>query len=353
MNKILEEDIDSISNEIFKMRVFENSSFLITGATGLIGKIILMALLNANKRYDLNNKVFALVRNREKLRNVIGDYYSNDSLFVMVQNITQPIDLTENIDYIIHAAAPTSSKFMVTNPVETVNAIVEGTKQILDFARNCHVKKILYLSSLEVYGTHSGNEYIDEDYIGRVSSLQVRSSYPLAKQMAEQLCVSYQKEYGVTSVIARLTQTFGAGMALSDNRVFAQFVKSRLSGVSIELATKGESSKSYLYTVDAVSAIFMLLCKGENGKAYNVANKRTYISIINMANLVAKMPLDDLPPISVTCKIQDEKESSYAPVTQLNLSTEKLEGFGWTPKHDLDEMYNRLIIYIKQELEGV
>lgn len=75
--------------------------------------------------------------------------------------------------------------------------------------------------------------------------------------MVECLCHSYAKEYGVPVKIARLTQTFGAGVSLEDTRVFAQFAKSIIKGEDLIMHTSGESSKPYCYTIDAIMAIFI------------------------------------------------------------------------------------------------
>ena len=66
---------------------------------------------------------------------------------------------------------------------------------------------------------------LTEEMQGYVDPLNVRSSYSMGKRMCECMCVSAYKEYGVPVKIARLAQTFGAGIAASDNRVFAQFAK--------------------------------------------------------------------------------------------------------------------------------
>jgi dTDP-glucose 4,6-dehydratase len=82
----------------------------------------------------------------------------------------------------------------------------------------------------------------------------------------------------VSVVITRLCQTFGAGVAYDDNRVFAQFARSVIEKKDIVLRTKGETYRNYCYTRDAVVALFLLLCKGRAGEVYNIANFDTGIS---------------------------------------------------------------------------
>ena len=158
------------------------------------------------------------------------------------------------------------------------------------------------------------------------------------------MCTSYAKEYGVPVKIARLTQTFGAGVSAEDNRVFAQFARSIIEGNDIVLHTKGESAKPYCYTTDCVSAILYILLKGKDGEAYNVANQDTYISIKDMALFLKENFNSNIDVI-----VEEHPEMGYAPVTRLNLLSEKLMSLGWKPSYNLYEMFERLINSLKED----
>ena len=311
MRDIFTEDIQNILND-FDMSVFKNKTFLITGATGLIGKLCVKSLLASN----MNIKVIALVRNLEKAKTLLGEH---ENLSLIVQDILTPITITNSIDYIIHGASTTSSKDFVEKPVETILTAIEGTKNILEFAKINNTKSIVYLSSLEVYGVQD-EENITEDKYGYIDILNPRSSYSEGKKLAETLCVSYCKEYNLPIKIARLSQTFGAGVLYDDNRVFAQFAKSIINKENIILHTKGETKRNYCYTSDAITGIFTILYKGSNGEAYNVANKETYISILDMAKM-----------------LETEKTKVKLEIDNTN------RGYNPTLKVPLKEMYERLI----------
>ena len=155
--------------------------------------------------------------------------------------------------------------------------------------------------------------------------------------MVETMCISYGTEYGIPVKIARLAQTFGAGVSISDNRVFAQFAKAIINKENIVLHTKGETKRNYCYTTDAVRGIFTILTKGENNNAYNVANKNSYCSISEMAHLLEN------EYTKVEYKI-DEVNRGYNPTVKIALNTEKLNALGWEAKVDLKEMFDRLIM---------
>lgn len=327
-NSIFEEDIKNIIND-FDMSVFDGKTILVTGATGLIGKLCVKSLLNSG----YNTQVIALVRDEEKAKNIFG---KSKRLTYLVQDINQRINTTRRVDYIIHAASTTSSKDFVEKPVETIYTAINGSRNVLEFAKNKRLEGMVYLSSLEIYGVNEKENIKERDY-GYIDILNPRSSYSESKKMVETMCISYGTEYGVPVKIARLAQTFGAGVSISDNRVFAQFAKAIINKENIILHTKGETKRNYCYTTDAVRGIFTILTKGENNNAYNVANENSYCSISEMAHLLEN------EYTKVEYKI-DEVNRGYNPTVKIALNTEKLNALGWEAKVDLKEMFDRLIM---------
>ncbi|MBQ8710667.1 MAG: NAD(P)-dependent oxidoreductase [Bacteroidaceae bacterium] len=309
------------------------ATYIITGATGLIGGALVESLLAKS-----GNKLILPVRNVQKAERRFGQnrqivYIGHDFLS------GSQLDIQGNVDYIVHAACPTASKYMAESPVETIDTIVNGTRTMLQVARKSQVKGMVFLSSMEVYGTVQDDSPIDESVQGYVPLLNARSSYPVAKRLAETLCHSYTKEYSVPVCIARLTQTFGPGVDIShDMRVFAQFARCARDRQDIVLNTEGRTKRMYLHTADAVDAILLLLTKGVMGEAYNVANRDTYCSIREMAEFVKET---FSPSISVVVRKNDR--NFYLPEMMLPLSTEKIEHLGWTPKYGLRDMFEAVI----------
>lgn len=340
MNTVQKKDIQVFVETFVNIEELRNKVFLITGATGLIGSTLCYCLLELNNKYGFNIRILCPVRNIEKFN---GLFSGNKNIIAQQLDIESYLKSTsEKIDYIVHCASPTAGKYMTSNPVETYAFAIESTLSLLHYAQNHTIESMVYVSSLEYYGQILDDETVTENKLGYVDPLSARSSYPLGKRAAEYACVAYAKEYDIPVRIARLTQTFGAGISKTDNRVFAQFAKSAINGKNIILKSSGKSSKPYCYTTDAISGILTILLKGSNGDAYNVSNDKTYISISDMANLVKKT---FNPNINIIYDI--DNNSGYAPDTLLRLSSRKLQGLGWKPKYDLKEMYRRLIEYLK------
>lgn len=338
MNKLLLEDIFEFSSTFPLAKELTGAKFLITGATGLIGSTIVRCLLGLNEDIQM----VCPVRNLHKAKKMFA---SCKNLFWVESELMDFVSkIKGEYDYIIHCASPTAGKYMVAHPVETYELAIETTRLLLKFAKKTHVKSLVYVSSLEYYGQMTDCKHVTEKDLGYVDASSSRSSYPLGKRAAEYLCTSYAQEYGVNVKIARLTQTFGVGVSPDDNRVFAQFARSVIDDKDIIMHTSGDSSKPYCYTTDCVSAILYILLKGKRGEAYNVANSNTYISIRDLAYFLR----DNFNP-KIHVKIELHPEMGYAPVTMLNLSTEKLKDLGWKPHYDLKEMFEKLIKSISYE----
>lgn len=339
-NKIEQLDTrEIIESKYINWEFFQNKTVLVTGATGLIGTQIVKALLYANEVFNTRINIIAIVRNKEKVQKIFPKTRLMQLIQFVYQDISEPIKYRGHVDYIIHTANSTSSASFVNTPVETISSIVQGTKNILDFARKVKTKSIVYLSSMEVYGEIpiSREEPLTENEYGYVDILKPRSSYQEGKRTAECLCSAYAHEYGVPVKIARLAQTIGAGVDYNDNRVFAQFARNIVEQQDIVLKTKGETIRSYCYITDAVTAILSMLEKGNNGESYNVANPETTCSIMDMA----KMLCDKYPSSKLVVNIDDR---NFPSTTKYYLSTTKYyHKSGWNAIVDLEEAYSRLI----------
>lgn len=308
--------------------------YFITGSTGLIGRTLI-------KRLAGKGHLVLFVRNLKKARSL---FEGIPDVEYVTGDVTGLVGEDWGADYIIHLAALTSSYDFINNPVGVIAANVKGTENVLmtAVANKATLKKMIFFSTMEIYGQPQTEDRITEDYPCSLDVVNPRSGYPESKRLCENMCAAYHSQYGVPVTIARLTQTFGPGVENKDGRVFAEFMRCAAKGEDLVLHTTGETKRSYLYTEDAVDAIMLLLEKGEPGQAYNVANEETYCSILDMAKLVA----DDIAKGSIKVKVEPEEDAAkrgYAPKLFMNLDTSKVKALGFVPKTGLKEMYEKTI----------
>lgn len=338
----VQSDINEIISNKELMESFTSKKVLVTGATGLIGSMLIKTLDSANKAYGLNVDIVGLARSEERARKVLRDVVDHISIIY-----AKGFNIETDCDFIFHTASPTTSKYFVEYPVETIDTILTGTKDMLELARKQHAT-LIYLSSMEQYGVpYVPRAVMTEDKVGVIDHLNVRSCYPEGKRMCECMCAAYTSEYGVDAKIVRLAQTFGAGIPLTDNRVSMQFARSVVEGNDIVLHTEGKSVSNYCYLSDAISGILTVAVKGEKGEAYNVCNDAETRPIYEIAQLVAEEVAGGT--IKVVKDIPEGVNFGYAPDNTMRLCSEKIRRLGWEPKVGMIEGYKRLNGYIKEK----
>ena len=312
---------------------FKDKNILITGGTGQIGSALAKTLLYLSDQKNLNLKLFINCRDEKKFQKVFAKHLtSHKNLYSLPCDLTSAINKTEHFDFIIHTASVTSSVFFVQKPIRTITTTILGTQHILELAVQ-NKAEVLYVSSMEVYGQTTAQK-ISEDGQGTLNFQSLRSSYPESKRCAELLCLAYAAECDLKVKIVRPTLTFGSALSPSDNRVYAQFLRSVLEHKDIVLHTKGETERDYLYLYDAVHAMLSVILKGQSGEAYNLSNPETYCSILELAKLTQSFASDT----AIIFDLDVGKKGIYAPIVKLGLDTSKLDALNPFPKKSLREM---------------
>ncbi len=334
---VLEEDLNYIVNYKLPYENLKNCKVLVTGATGLIGVSLIRALLSIG-----NIEIIAFVRDEEKFKTI---FKNNINIKIVVGDISKDFVINYKIDYIFHCASITNSKLMIEKPVETILTSVDGTKNVLNLAKEKKVKSFVYVSSMEIYGSFDQkSKDITEKDLGYIDPLKVRSDYPESKRLCENLCIAYLNEYNVPVKIARLAQTFGAGILPWESRIFSQLAKSVINNENIILHSTGLSEGNYCYIRDCITGLLTILLLGKNGEAYNVSNPANHTTILDMANMVANKIAKG--KIKVTFDIPSDNIYGYANETKMKLNSNKLMLLGWKPEISLEESYIRMIEYM-------
>lgn len=325
---------------------FRGKTVVISGATGLIGSLVCKALLLGDERLGLGCKILAVIRSRDKAEAILGDFANLGELQYVIADLAlgDSLDIL-HVDYVLHAASVTKSKVMVEQPVDVIRTSLNGSRVMLDLTRKNN-SRMVYLSSMEVYGDLPEVIIADESKLGWIDLSSPRTSYPESKRMCECLCAAYASQYGTRTCSARLAQTFGAGVLPGEGRAFMQFARAAMSGEDVVLRTRGLSEGNYVNSIDCVSALLTLLAKGKSGQSYNVANEESHGTIREVANLACDILGDGHSKVVID--VDDSNSAGYAPDVHLRLSSEKLRKLGWEPKVSLAESFSQLGAYLRE-----
>lgn len=323
-----------------------HSRVLVTGATGLVGRVTVQALLTLQGQHGkAAGGVVALVRdaaNARALWHTPGTRDLPPHLRLVAHDLTRPLPPPTNaaavghVDYVIHCATPTQSCFFVEHPLETIDSIANGTRHVLEFALQAGAH-VVHLSSMEVYGAIEGDA-VPEDAPCHLDLASLRSSCSEAERFAECLCTAYAHTRNLPVSVARLARVVGTELLEDGPRVFIDFARRARAGKDICLRTAGNSAHCHCGVADAVVAIFLLLLRGEQGQAYNVGNREAFCSIRELADHFAR-----LAEPSVQVVLEPEGAGIYPPPHRINLDTSRIERLGWTAETGLEEMILRLL----------
>lgn len=246
-----------------------------------------------------------------------------------------------NIHEIYHLASPASPKYYQARPLETINVNTIGTINMLELAKQ-NGAKILYSSTSEVYGDPEISPQ-PETYRGNVNTWGPRACYDESKRLGEVFCYLYFTLFNVKVRVARIFNTYSAGLANDDGRVISNFVTQALTGKDITVYGNGEQTRSFCYVTDTINGFKkMMESEKANGEIINIGNPIEY-KIIEIAHIVKKLTNSDSKIIFLPLPEDDPK--------QRKPNIEKAKRLlNWEPKISLDEGLKQTINLYKEKL---
>ena len=298
------------SKERRKVRLF------LTGGTGFFGKWLLESILWMNRELDHPIEVLMLSRNPNSFLKKFPQF-TNPEIKFLQGDVRSFQFVDDKFDLVIHAATDASVQLNKENPLLMFDTIVEGTRRTLEFSRISGVKKFLFISSGDVYGTQPPELLkIPENYIGSPDPLDPQSAYGEGKRQAELLCTLYQKKYGSSVTIARCFAFIGPYLNLDIHFAIGNFIRDGILKQPIIVQGDGTPLRSYLFGTDLAVWLWMILLRGKAGCAYNVGSDQA-ISIVELATLVSQC-FSPSPEVQILQKVKrDQPCARYIPDIQL------------------------------------
>lgn len=321
------------------------SSIFMTGATGMIGSFLIDVLLYRNRVFHDDIKICGATRNVEAAKKRFEDG-ETWGLSFLEWDVTTPFVCEERFEYIIHGASNTHPLAYSADPVGTITGNVMGLLHLLEHARNHMPKRLMLLSSVEIYGENTGNvDAFSETDLGYIDCNTARAGYPESKRLCESMCQSYKAQYGIEFVTARLSRIYGPTMRSDDSKALAQFIRNAVHGEDIVLKSEGNQFYSYMYVADAAIALLLILTEGVSGEAYNIANEKSDITLKELAAHLA-----NAAGTKVVFELPDQKErAGYSAATKAILNAGKIEALGYRSMFPIDQGLQHTVSILKEQ----
>jgi UDP-glucuronate decarboxylase len=308
---------------------------LVTGGAGFLGSHLCDRLVETGAEVLCLDNFFT--GSKANIRHLLD----RKNFEVVRHDLVEPIFL--EVDQIYNLASPASPVHYQYNPVKTVKTNVMGTINMLGLAKRVKAR-ILQASTSEVYGDPQQHPQ-EETYWGHVNPIGPRSCYDEGKRVAETLMMDYHRQNQVDIKIARIFNTYGPRMAVSDGRVVSNFIVQAIENKPITIYGDGSQTRSFCYVSDMVEGLVrMMNCDGFTGPV-NLGNPRE-LSIRELAELV----LEITHPKSEIVHKPLPQDDPLQRCPDITLAKERLK---WEPAVTLREGLEETIEYFRQVLYKV
>ena len=247
---------------------------LLTGATGYIGHQLAIKL--ARQNYE----VIALVRDLDSKK-----IPKHKNISLVKGNICNYASIQNAIDdcqYVFHTAAYTDLKCNKIDKFYETNVV--GTANILKASLAENIKKVIYTSTLSVFGPSLFHVPITEDQ-PRIASYN--NDYELTKTMSEEVVLDYVKK-GLSCTILNVTRVYGPGLKTFSNgvnKIISKIIKDKVLFVPSRLNIEA----NYVYIDDVINAQLLALKNGKNGEKYIIGGENiNYFGLFNKIRNISK-----------------------------------------------------------------
>jgi UDP-glucuronate decarboxylase len=306
---------------------------LVTGGAGFLGSHICEYLI------EQGHEVVCLDSFLTGRRANVAAALGHPRFELVRQDVIRP--LAADVDEIFHLACPASPVHYQRNPVRTIRTAVEGTRRVLELARDVGAR-VLITSTSEVYGDPAVHPQ-REDYWGHCNPIGPRSCYDEGKRCAEALAVAYSAQYGVSVRIARLFNTYGPRMQEQDGRVVSNFVVQALRGHPLTIHGRGDQTRSFCFVSDMVDGLVRLMASEHGTAPVNLGNPRES-TVLELAELVKEIT-GSPSSIEFAPRPGDDPGRRNPDISR----AQKLLG-GWTPRVALEDGLARTIDDFRERL---
>ena len=305
---------------------------LVTGACGFIGSNFVRHVLEKYPTYHvLNLDKLTYAGNLNNLKDI-----QENSRYKFVKGDICDRELVEklisdDIDFVVNFAAESHVDRAIRDASSFVQTNVYGTYVLLEASRKYNVKKYLQISTDEVYGSVEKGSFRETDL------LQPNNPYSASKASADMMVRSYNRTYGLFTLITRSSNNFGPFQY--PEKLIPSFIIHLLKTEKVPLYGDGLNVRDWLFVLDNCEAIDLVLHKGISGEIYNIGakNEKTNLEIAKI--IVRELGKSEDFIIFVEDRLGHDRRYS--------LNESKVKKLGWTPRNEYYSALKKTISWYK------
>ena len=323
-------------------------TYLITGGAGFIGSHLAEALIERGDRVVVLDDLST--GRLENLRGLDG----NPALRVVNGSVLDELkvdELVHRCDVVVHLAAAVGVQLIVDEPLRSFTTNIRGSEIVVGAAHR-YRRRILVASTSEIYGKN-GAQPLTETADRILGSTSVsRWAYSTAKAVDEILALTYHRERGLESVVARLFNTVGPRQSPAYGMVVPRLARQAVAGAEVTVYGDGTQSRCFCHVADVVEALVGLLDRDDAiGEVFNIGASEE-VSIHALAERIiqragSSSTIRLVPYADAYATGFEDMQRRVPDVTKLN------SFMGWRARRSLDEILDDAIADARAEREAL
>jgi len=316
-----------LRDKTLRDRLKDLEKLVVTGGLGFIGSNFIHHVIQSSDETRVTNLDYGKSGNPANLSDLRG-HPRYRSVRGDISNPRTCRKISSNTDYVVNFAAETHVDRSIANPQPFLSSNLIGFYNVLEACRKKGLKKLVHVSTDEVYGSINSGSFSEQ------SPLNPSSPYSATKAGADMLAQAWHETYKVPVSIVRCTNNFGPYQ--HPEKFIPKAILRSLKGMKIPLYGGGKQIRDWTYVKDFCEGITKVMEKGASGEIYNFSSGNEFTNRQVAERIIRHLGI----PATGVVDVEDRPAHDFRYSIS---STKTREQLGWQPRHSFDEALRRTV----------